>query len=366
MARSAAETLVTLAHAAAWMVLGVNAVHLMRSRRAPARIAHEPTVSVLIPARDEAHNIGRLLESLRTQSYPDFEVIVYDDASTDGTGDIARSFDDDRVRVLEGHGPPQGWVGKVHALFQATREARGNVYLFLDADTELSDERALARLVARWQAVDSASDRGGVLSGLPRLQGGGQLLVSLVPFALNIGLPMPLIPRTKNAGLSSLNGQCWVIGAETYHREEPHAAMPAEVLEDVRIGQLLKRRGCRIELVDLRGEVSVRMYADHREAWRGFRKNVYLLQGGTPIRSLTIQALFAIVFVWGPLRRRSLLVSTWGLKAVSDVASGLSWRVALLAPLSLLSGVLLSIDSAVSHWRRRVEWKERAVSSGVK
>jgi hypothetical protein len=352
-------------HALLWGVLLSNALSLRRSLRRTA--PGEPRVSVLVPARNEARNLGRLLPSLLAQDYPDFEVIVYDDGSTDGTGDVARALGGDRVTVLRGEGPPAGWVGKVHALFQATRSASGEVYLFLDADAALTDAGALRRLVSRWRAVEEAARRselgeaGGVLSGLPQLRGGGELLVSLVPFAIVTSLPLALVPRTRMSALSSLNGQCWVIGAGTYHRHEPHRALPDEVLEDVMIGRLLKSLGARVELQDLRGEVHVWMYESLADAWRGFRKNVYLLQGGTPGRFLALHGLYTMAAVAMPARSRGLLTSILAMKVASDRLAGFGWGTALLAPVSLILSVLLPIDSAVSHWTGRVRWKGRAV-----
>src|SRR5690606_31674351 len=136
-----------------------------------------------------------------------------------------------RLRVLHGDGPPPGWVGKVHALYQATRHARGDVYLFLDADARLSDPGALARLAARFTALPPDS----VMTGLTRLVGGARLLVSLVPSAVLGQLPWALVRPVRAASLGALNGQCWMIDAAAYHRHEPHRHLPAEVLEDVLI-----------------------------------------------------------------------------------------------------------------------------------
>jgi glycosyltransferase involved in cell wall biosynthesis len=347
-------------------VLLANAAHLRRTRRQPGPPPRLPRVSVLIPARDEAENIARLIPSLLAQAYPDFEVIVYDDDSTDGTGRIAGELGGDRVTVVRGEGPPAGWVGKVHALHQAAQRASGEILLFLDADAELRHRDALRSLVARWLLAEGASGgRGGVVTGLPRLAGGGELLVSLVPFALNIGLPMALVPRTRLASLASLNGQCWMIGAEAYRAHEPHAAMPDEVLEDVMIGRYLKRRGMRLELHDLGEEVCVHMYEDHGAAWAGFRKNVYLLQSGTVAGFLAIQGVFLMAFIAAPLLSGWLLFSAWLMKAVSDRLAGFDWQVPAMAPLSLLMGAVLPFDSAVSHWRGRVAWKGRNVGAAA-
>ncbi len=221
-------------HAFFLAVLATNLVTLRRSRRDCVATDALPRLSVLIPARNEEHNLQRLLPTLAAQDYPEVEVIVYDDGSEDGTWDVIESASDERIRGVRGDGPPPGWVGKVHALYQAAQQAEGEVYLFLDADAALRDAGALRRLVGRLLAVERrAGEAGGVVSGLPRLRGGGLLLTSLVPFAVLTAFPVALIPRTRSATLASLNGQCWLVRADAYHRHEPHAHRPAEVLEDV-------------------------------------------------------------------------------------------------------------------------------------
>jgi glycosyltransferase involved in cell wall biosynthesis len=354
-------TVIAALHALFLGVFAANLLYLRRARRERATPEHWPRVSVLIPARNEEANLQRLLPTLQRQDYPDFEVLVYDDGSDDATGVVIEESGGP-VRGLRGDGPPPGWVGKVHALYQTTRDADGEVYLFLDADAALRDERALRRLVEQFLAVNrKAGDAGGVMTGLPRLRGGGSLLTSLVPFAMMTALPLALVPRTASRSLASLNGQCWLIRAEMYHRHEPHAAHADEVLEDVKIGRFLKGRGMRLALRDLQDDLDVWMYRSLSEAWAGFRKNAYLLQGGTPLRFVVAQAIFWGVFVLPPLVSPWFLVTLYTLKAGSDTFGRFPLRVRLLAPLSLLLGGLLPLDSAVSHWTGRVQWKGRSV-----
>lgn len=348
-------------HALFLTVFAANLLYLRRARDERVVPERWPSVSVLIPARNEAENLRRLLPTLTRQDYPRFEVVVYDDGSDDETWDVIER-ENGPVRGLRGEGLPPGWVGKVHALYRATRTADGDVYLFLDADAALRDEQALRRLVERFAAVERKAGRaGGVMTGLPRLRGGGSLLTSLVPFAMMTALPLALIPRTRSPSLAALNGQCWLIRAEAYHRHEPHAALPDEVLEDVMIGRFLKARGMRLALSGLQGEVDVWMYRSLGEAWVGFRKNAYLLQGGTPLRFLSAQAAFWAAFILPPFVSLWFLLSLYALKAGSDTVGRFPLGVRLVAPLSLLLGGLLPIDSAVSHWTGRVRWKGREV-----
>ena len=151
-----------VAHVGLWCVLASNLWYLHRYRRR-ASLDTLPTLSVLIPARNEAANLKRLLPSLLAQDHPAFEVIVYDDGSEDATWEVLQSVDDPRLTAVQGSGPPPGWVGKVHALYQATRRAAGSRYLFLDADAALND----ASLTAREHGAQCHPDRPAVAARPP-------------------------------------------------------------------------------------------------------------------------------------------------------------------------------------------------------
>ena len=108
------------------------------SHAAPANV--KPFVSILIPARNEEHNIGKCVVSVLAQDYPNFEVVVLDDNSEDSTRAILESFaaKDSRVRILKGSALPEGWFGKSWACHQLSQAAKGEIFLFIDADVELS------------------------------------------------------------------------------------------------------------------------------------------------------------------------------------------------------------------------------------
>ncbi|UCF40154.1 MAG: glycosyltransferase [Gemmatimonadota bacterium] len=343
------------------VTLLANIWQLRRSRPREHPHARQPSLSVLIPARNEAGNLRRLLPSLLSQEYADFEVIVYDDGSEDATWEVLQGMPNPRLKTLRGSGPPAGWVGKVHALYRASLSASGEALLFLDADAALKDARALARLVSRFDSLP----RGSVLTGITHLRGGGRLLVSLVPFILLSQLPIALVPRTPFARLSGLNGQCWMIRRSDYERLSPHRANRDEVLEDIRIGQYLKRHGVIPYMADLQNEVEVWMYRSVPEAWVGFRKNVYPFMGETPWSFLGQHALYLALFVAAPLLSPWFIACWYGLKTVSDRFVRCPISVTLATPLSLGLGALLQLDSAISHWTGRVRWKGRSVVRGA-
>lgn len=336
----------------------MNLVHLRR-RTGGATVNPQLFVSVLIPARNEAENLRRLIPSLLNQRHRNFELLVYDDASDDDTWRVINSFSDPRVRPLRGTGPPAGWAGKVHALFQATRFASGRALLFLDADTTLKDSGALERLICQYQQMPAKS----VLTGMPHYQGRGLLLVSLVAHALLVSIPWGLLRWLPIPSMAALNGQCWMIDAACYRDLEPHLHVAGEVLEDVGIGKYLKKEGISPYLVDLQREISVFMYASFGDAWRGFRKNVYLLMGNHPASFLLVFSLFGLIFVLSPFIDPRMLILIFLSKLGTDLRSRFSPLISLLAPLGFLLGSTLQLDSAWHNLTGRVTWKGRNVAA---
>ena len=326
-------------------------------RAAPDLPAALPSLTVLVPARNEEANLQRLLPSLLAQRYPSAEFLVYDDASEDGTAEVVRRHADPRLRLLRGDGPPPGWVGKVHALAEASKEATGDVLLFLDADAELLHPDALARLVARWAALPAPA----ALTGLPRLVGGGLVIVSAIPFTFLATAPAALLARFRMSLGAVLNGQCWMVAREVYERWQPHRAHPDAVVEDLTIGRYLHRSGVTVAMADLQDDVAVRMYGSFRDAWLGLRKNMYLAAGGTPLLVAPLLAVYLAVYVAPPFVSPWFLVSLYAIKAVSDRVARQPVAVTLLAPLTFLVVALLVVDSAVAHWTGTARWKGRLV-----
>jgi len=160
--------------------------------------------------------LGRLIPGILSQQFTSFELIVYDDASEDDTWAVINSFEDARIKLLRGEGPPSGWAGKVHALHHASKSAQGNAFLFLDADVSFKDAGALCRLVADYQNLPPNS----VLTSLPEYKGKGLSLVSIATQSLLVAIPWYLVRRTQAPSLSALNGQCWMIDDKAYQKHQ--------------------------------------------------------------------------------------------------------------------------------------------------
>jgi hypothetical protein len=117
----------------------------------------------------------------------------------------------------------------------------------------------------------------------------------------------------------------------------------------------------KIHLLATRGEIDVRMYETIEEAWRGFRRNAYLVFGGRPLPFLLLQIPFISLFLLAPIFEPLFLVWLLLLKYVTDRVAGFNVIFTLLAPVSYVLALILDWDSAVHHWRGKVEWKGRIV-----
>ncbi|MEF2276932.1 glycosyltransferase family 2 protein [Deinococcus sp. YIM 134068] len=343
-------------------VLLVNARHFPRLRPRP-RPVDAPRVSLLVPARDEAHNLPRTLPGLLAQGAD--EVLVLDDGSGDGTGEVARRLcaGVPGARVLEGRPLPPGWHGKPWACQQLGEAATGDLLIFTDADV---DWRPGALGAVLHELSRSGAD---LLSVYPRQRNetfGERLLTPLVDVVLLTLLPEPVL-RIPHRAASAANGQLMAFRREAYARLGGHALVRAELLEDVKFGQRLKAEDGRLALA-LGGEcVEVRMYRGYRESVGGFGKNAYEVHG----RSRVLLAvslgwhLAAYTLPWLlPSRRwrwltalrvagvaeRALVNLVAGRRRPADLAEG------LLGPLT----PLLALPVFLRARGARVGWKGRS------
>jgi chlorobactene glucosyltransferase len=333
-----------------------------------APVATGPLVSVIIPARNEARNIERCVRSVLATAYRPLEVVVVDDRSTDGTGDLVARM---AVRLVRGTEPPPGWFGKQWALVQGYRVARGELLLFADADTKHEPElipRAVAALTA---------ERADLLSVVPR-----QEMVTFwekliqphvfVALGARIG-DLRRVNRTRVEWNAIANGQFILATRGSYEAVGTHEAVKNSVADDLMLAQTYVRHTKDIFLLHAPDYMSTRMYGSLHEIVEGWSKNLAL---GAPLmlppvrmlRTLLPYLMWVPALVWvGPPVAWG--VFDWDAAAVATVASLLTWiaiyagergplHYALLYPLGALMVAYIMIRSA---WRgnRKVEWRGR-------
>jgi len=236
-------------------------------------------VSVLLPVRDEAHQVaGCLAALLASTDLPRLEVLVLDDGSTDGTADVVRRFagNDLRLRLLAGAEPPSGWLGKPFACHQLAEAAAGEVLVFLDADVRVEPD-GIARTVALLRSADLQ-----LVSPYPRQVAESvaeRLVQPLLQWSWLTFLPLALAERSARPSLSAANGQLLAVDAAAYRQAGGHSAVRAEVLEDIALLRRVKAAGGRGGMADGAALASCRMYAGWAELREGYTKSLWAAFG---------------------------------------------------------------------------------------
>jgi len=253
-------------------------------------------VSVLIPARNEARNLPKLLSSLMSQDHLNMEVLVYDDHSEDATGEVVRKFSekDSRIQLIHGKKMPPDWLGKNFACHQLAAHARGVYLLFLDADVHVS-----TNLVRR--CIHHAENHQlALLSFFPRQEirsVGEWMTVPLMNWILLTLLPLSLVRKSPRPSLAAANGQLMMFQANIYQKCQWHELVKCDLVEDIVICRKMKEQGHKVCTLLGSNDVSCRMYSSFREGVNGFAKNVVEFFGGNPF----VAVLFALVVLSGIL-----------------------------------------------------------------
>ena len=240
-----------------------------------AHMGSSPRVSVLLPARNEAAHIADCVASLRASTWPDLEIIVVDDGSTDGTAALAANAaeGDARVRIVPAPPLPDGWFGKQWACHTGVRHATGSLLLFTDADTRHAPD-----LIVR--AVQTRAARGAELLSVAGRQEAGTVwerAVQPLMFALILARygGGTRLERARRASDVVANGQCFLLSRRAYEAVGGHEAVGDFVAEDVMMAQAVWLHGFRVSLATGVAQLRTRMYDGLAPLVRGWAKNVY-------------------------------------------------------------------------------------------
>lgn len=384
--------LVSMSVLLSWVVLLITNVRLMpRLKKEPRYLANHPKVSVLVPARNESRNIDRCVRSLVSQDYPNFEVIVLDDRSEDGTADVVRALGLNEANggLVCGAPLPVGWVGKNWACDQLARVADGEFLFFTDADTE-HDRGVIGCLVST--ACSHGAD---LVSVWPKQEVVGwseKLVVSLLPFLGVLFYPHALlrllgryprlrglVPRYFRRILGAANGQALFFSRDGYRAIGGHEALRWHLVEDIALGRAMAERmgeGRWWVNVDSAGMIRCRMYRSFWEVWEGFTKNIraafearvwsFVFVGVGQVAFFILP--FVLLWIPDPSRHWAVCEVSLilGLRALATLFAGGSWWSVLLHPVAYILAVAIGLNS----WRRSVGsgviWKGRLYAVEVR
>lgn len=352
----------------ALLILGITAVSnfLFFPRPKATQPAQRPKLSILIPARNEAAVINQTIRTLLKQSYTNFELILLDDQSDDGTGAIAQQSagGDDRFSLLSGAPLPPGWLGKNWACHQLSQAATGDYLLFADADVRWSST-ALAALLALAQS--SQADLLTVWPTQHTESWAERLVVPLMSFAILCYLPILPVHHTNWPAFAAANGQCLLFRREAYEQVGGHTAVHNNVIEDVALAKTIKVHGLRLQMADGNKLVSCRMYQNWPEVKAGFAKNILAGHGGN-VPFLLLSTLFHWLIFLFPWLWFALTLDIWplilglagiGLRLGTAVFTHQRYLDALLMPVSVLLMTRIAFQSIQWHQRGTAEWKGR-------
>ena len=345
-------------------------------------------MSVIVPARNEAAHIADFVRAIRSSTWPNLELIVVNDHSTDGTADIARAAaqGDLRIHVVDAPDLPEGWFGKQWACEVGASHASGELLLFTDADTRHAPD-LVARLVAmraqRGAELISVAGRQDLVTVWERAV--MPLVFSMIMF--RYGSTRALENATHASDVIA-NGQCFMISRAAYDAVGRHKAVRQYVAEDVMMAQAVWRSGARVSLVLGVEQLRTRMYDGLGSMMRGWRKNVYA-GGRLAMRGPVGRALYPLLLLTFPLSSLLPFVLLAGTTLMlldgSAFRPWMLWSVltslgtlttlaianrfnrdpvlrALLAPLG--AAVLLTICVQAIARGRQVEWKGRDYRAG--
>lgn len=355
---------------AAWTLYatarGIRAVDPLP--HAPPEPPRWPRVSVIVPACNEEASLEAATRAKLASDYPDFELIVVDDRSSDATGAIVDRLAaaDARVRAVHIARLPEGWLGKVHALHEGAAVATGEWLLFSDADAHF-EPTLLRRVVAE-------SERRGfdLVALLPSLWSNAFALDALFATLLRVlvvggrlwKLDDPRSSVAAGAGFFNLARR------SVFERTPGFPWLRLEVVDDGAFAQMMKRAGARCGLLHASDAIGLDYYRSLGEAVHGFEKNGYALLGAhRPVPAMVLCAFM----IWTELGPLAFLLSedeavallggaVLAAFALSQLVIARFMRrplasagVPILGPLLFL--YCLARSAVLAHWRGGIVWR---------
>ena len=337
-----------------------------------ARLRTAPPLAVVVPARDEAPLVGRVLRSLLAQDYPGpLRIVLVDDRSTDGTGAIARALGDPRLQVLDGAPRPPGWAGKLWAVQQGVAATDEELILLTDADI-VHDPSHCATLVA-WMR-QSRCDMVSEMVALHCRTGAERALIPAFVYLFQMLYPFAWVNDSLRDTAAAAGGTV-LIQRRALARIGGIGAISGALIDDVALARAVKRGG-HVWLGHSALARSVRPYAAAADIWRMVARSAYVQLGRSPALLAATTLGLVVVFLGPPVaalfgRDLACLMGllAWAAMGATFVPTLRSFRLSpLLAPLLPAIAAFYMAATLGSAWDhhfgRGVRWKSRAYGTG--
>ena len=330
-------------------------------------------ITAIVPARDEAQLIGRTIEGLLRQGRG-LRIVVVDDQSGDGTGDIARTVGGARCTVVAGAPLPGGWVGKLWALEQGRSAVQTPLTLLIDADIELQPGLVGALLGRRRRDNRSLVS---LMAVLEMRSGWEKLLVPAFVYFFKLLYPFRLA-NASGRSVAAAAGGCVLVESAMLARIGGFAALRGALIDDCTLARRIKQAGGRTWIGLTHGVVSHRRMDSLRDIWRMVQRSAYAQLHYSVILLGLCAALLAVAF-WvpptailaGDTRLRALGLIAFTAMVITYVPTlwfykrSPLWALAL--PITGTLYLLMTISSAVRYWRGSgAAWKGRVYTLGAR
>ncbi|MCZ6635231.1 MAG: glycosyltransferase [bacterium] len=327
-----------------------------------------PSVSIIVPARDEEKAIEPCLHSLLNLDYPDFEIIAVNDRSSDQTGSIMDRLADRnaRLKIIHVNELPEGWVGKNHALHLASQKARGTYILFTDADVVF--EKETLRLALSY-TLNHAVDHLCLL--VKRITSGywsGAMMLAQMFMMLMFINPLKVSTNSKRFYIGI--GQFNLVKKASYLTAGGHTSIRFDILDDFKLGKLMKMSGYHQDflvswdLASYRWPDSVWDIAKAQETHTFGSMNysiVKLICFTTFFLGISLLPYIGLLFFhdlrfWGYVAAVCIIQYTWGFMGIQR---GLGWKQTLSFPVSIFLFLWAHWRSAITIlWAGGIYWRE--------
>ena len=333
-----------------------------------ARSDHAPFISIIFAARDEAEKLPAALPTLLAQDYLDYEVVAVNDRSRDATPDILNQFAraSKRLRVCNVAELPPGWLGKTHALDAGFRASRGEWLVFTDADVCFTPD-VLSRAMA--MAKEREWDHLTLLAGI-EMHGLWEITaISYFGLVFVAGNGIWHINRPNSRAYNGV-GAFQLVRREAYERAGGHQRLALEVIDDMKLGKIIKLAGFRSGTGVAFDEVRVRWQAGLRNIIAGVTKNMFAAVGYNPALALgalipplafSISTLLGVILAtgWARVFAGIALATVLAMHAFTVAHAGESPFYALTNPLgAILFDWMILRSMVVTLWQGGVKWRD--------